>query len=862
MHVDTRNLRLTKGRGHPAVLLGFHAVLLVLIMTCSVFASEAGNVTMTGTAGVAEPEPEFVTTGFGSLHSIAGINRARNADELILFTPEFGTHTMTNQWGAEVAVIAGRVVALRGYGDTESLEIPRDGYVLSGHGAARGWVEQNLYMGAEVRIVDSEGNNIPFGSPEGRGITERNVTEGGISVRIVGHEVDEKAQTGNLVPIVHQPLVHEEELFGYTPWYVRNEVSFDSKNRPYIRSRSTDLHETGFIQTMREGRWVNLDFTQAVATAYPNFEAFVRGAGSHGARVVFDAEDHMYTVVRIRLAGGAERNVLLYSTDYGESFHVYELPNGEFDIEHWVGHNTLHRPPLIAIYEFRAAHAQTYASYNNFYVIQPRKDGGGLVFEEPVLVTKDALSPSRHSGHASFAVSSGDKTFITWIEVGEPTFPGSPTYVAAYDATTNTVGPSHLLTYAPPVNDSHNTPGICIDSRGFLHVISGSHGANFYYTRSLQPYSVDDGWTTPEPVLTVGAKGPSSGPVERGRQTYLSLVCDADDTLHIVYRQWREGVDSHFGGRLYGALSYQRKRPGEAWSEPTVLIIPAVPDYSIFYHKLSLDRLGRLYLSYSFKSPQGPYALTWESQSDFYTHRAVLMSDDAGTSWRLATSEAFSEGVLAYVGAGAIDWAPPGTIEGYVTDEAGKPIAGAQVRVGPMHTETDDAGRFVVAHIYLAEVPITVEAAGYHLWRSSARLPAQEPLEVRAVLTPAVEEAVDFAELWSAARLKLGARHQSEGQESIVSILAPLAGITFDFRPEEHIKALAFEARLEPSAATGGEFKATLIGPDGQEEVRLDLDLNWQEFRLAGLGDLTRVAFVIEKGNNHVLRIRNVRLVR
>lgn len=446
------------------------------------------------------------------------------------------------------------------------------------------------------------------------------------------------------MPIVLRPGFHELAQFGYSPDYTVNVPAFDSLNRPYILSRTSDVHETRFIHTIRDGVWVEIDLLSALSEQVPGFHRTVRGAGWYGGRVVFDADDDMYIPLKVQLADGAQTNVLMYSTDYGDSFQVYPLPDGDFNIEHWVGHNEMRRPPLITVYWLRESHPATYGSYNDMYVIQPLKSGEGLVFQEPVYVTGNALTHARHSGHASFAVSAGDKAFFVWAEATDPSVhvPGAPTYVATYDAVTNTLGERHLLAYAAPANDGHNTPGIAIDSEGYLHVISGSHGREFYYMRSLAPYTADAGWTEPEPTLITGFR---EGDRERGRQTYLSFVIDADDTLHTVFRQWRQGVDPYFTGSMYGALSYQYRPANGPWSDATLLVVPPVPTYSVFYHKLSMDRNGRLYLTYSFRSNVGEYAIHYRSDNRTYEDRALLFSPDGGVSWRLATTEDFLSGL-------------------------------------------------------------------------------------------------------------------------------------------------------------------------------------------------------------------------
>jgi hypothetical protein len=87
-------------------------------------------------------------THAGVTNSITSINRVRNNDQLLLYTPERGTTTDTNQYGYEVIftgasknrnlafgdVITGTVSAIRRYNDPTPTTIPEDGFVLSAHG--------------------------------------------------------------------------------------------------------------------------------------------------------------------------------------------------------------------------------------------------------------------------------------------------------------------------------------------------------------------------------------------------------------------------------------------------------------------------------------------------------------------------------------------------------------------------------------------------------------------------------------------------------------------------------------------------------------------------------------------------------
>ena len=77
-----------------------------------------------------------------------GLNRARGANELVLFTPEFNDTTLTDATGSEALVRDGRVVEIRaGAGGTP---IPRDGFVLSGTGTAGAWLRSALAAGTRV----------------------------------------------------------------------------------------------------------------------------------------------------------------------------------------------------------------------------------------------------------------------------------------------------------------------------------------------------------------------------------------------------------------------------------------------------------------------------------------------------------------------------------------------------------------------------------------------------------------------------------------------------------------------------------------------------------------------------------------
>lgn len=396
------------------------------------------------------------------------------------------------------------------------------------------------------------------------------------------------------IPLVLKPYQHENEQFGYTPAYpLTNEVYFDARNAPAVSSK------TG-ISVYNDGAWTTTPLSPALS------------------KVAFDRDNGIYTIGH---RNGAP--ALLHSSDGGVTYTAYPIPgNGAFDIEQFSGHNLPGGPPPFIRFTRTAKDPKIFwRSLNDLDLFLPeKKPDGSISIGDPILLTKKCIGFSAHSGIPSCIVSRGPKVHVAWAEATEPeeNAPGVPTFVATYDRATNTLGAPALVGYGPPANDVHNTPCITMDSQGYLHILIGTHGRTFRYARSLQPNDAAGGWTTAEDI------GPGL------RQTYVGLVCDQDDTLHTVFRLWRNDRD-YFPASHYATLAYMSKRPGEAWSEPKPLIIAPFSEYSIFYHRLTINRTGQLFLSYDY------WSTFWFYRTDHRgARRALLTSPDQGANWKLA----------------------------------------------------------------------------------------------------------------------------------------------------------------------------------------------------------------------------------
>lgn len=79
----------------------------------------------------------------------------RGPNKLVIYTPAYGFHTGTNEFGTEAIVEGNTVVALSGADSS----IPQNGIVISGHGSAKNWISNNITVGSKI-YVDQYNNTI------------------------------------------------------------------------------------------------------------------------------------------------------------------------------------------------------------------------------------------------------------------------------------------------------------------------------------------------------------------------------------------------------------------------------------------------------------------------------------------------------------------------------------------------------------------------------------------------------------------------------------------------------------------------------------------------------------------------------
>ncbi|MEW5896562.1 MAG: DUF4215 domain-containing protein [Nanoarchaeota archaeon] len=443
----------------------------------------------------------------------------------------------------------------------------------------------------------------------------------------------------------------EREQFEYDPHFVPNTVTFDLNNRPYIRT-----HE-GILQFLNPGgTWKKVDLVAEAQKSFakkmaadPKWKAqwhswngwwpcppkckpncakecapndpLIRSGEQNDERVVFDNSGDAYTILHTGMASNIDLHMLLHSRDHGYTWEVYPIPKTESGcdarLEHQDGYNNLENPPGILVYcHFVDPQTKKVKSILTYLDIDKKQDGT-LKLEE-VKIVDDAYLGVGSSSFPNYMVTSGELTHFVYTagnfeqnkkkpeyDLGVNQMPDFVrTYAKTYNHNTKKLSGPVFLGNSPMstmpkeswVPDDHEYPGICIDSKGILHVIIGAHGRQFRYTYSVKPNDISK-WTEPVGI----------GEPDKGEYTYVEMACDSKDTIHVIARS--SGITNNY------KLVYMQKKSGQDWTtfstseevpgeknydtlKHRTLLFPWHRYYGNWYHKLNLDRKGRLFVNY------------------------------------------------------------------------------------------------------------------------------------------------------------------------------------------------------------------------------------------------------------------------
>jgi hypothetical protein len=447
-------------------------------------------------------------------------------------------------------------------------------------------------------------------------------------------------------PIRHEKYFQRErELFGYNPQFQPGTVSFDNDNVPYIISNG---EKDPIIQTLdKNGKWIKLDIGKSIKKKFPAWNGYINLTPFGNRRISFDAAGDAYFMAATGRSN-LHRMLLLYSRDKCRTWQIYPMPYLEFGrLEVNDTFNLKKYPPVILFYNIRNRPKGELAA-----IFPTKKADGSLDIPKPMVIVKDSATCPPHSGDGNFCVSVGDKVHFIWTTWKSKTGKGNSHYARTYNRLTGKLSP---VSYVGNSNeyidkaDNHCLPVITVDGKGYLHAILGTHHHQPKYVRSLKPDSTEK-WTAGEEF------GIPKRKTREGSYTYHSINCDKDGNIHTIAR-W-----AGYGYRF--ALVYNKRTPDGKWAKQQILVMPFRAMYGCWYHKVSIDKKGRLfvyyinYLNQFDKKTLEEYNKRWpEDKVNLNPAKngawdkniqnrdpAVLMSEDGGKKWFLATTPDFVAG--------------------------------------------------------------------------------------------------------------------------------------------------------------------------------------------------------------------------
>lgn len=397
------------------------------------------------------------------------------------------------------------------------------------------------------------------------------------------------------LPIPLNIYEHNQPYFAYEPSFPQqNQIYFDSDNQPWVVTPDS-------LNVRIDNEWKNVPVAPGQKVSFPS------------SVIGFDHQGNIYTIANV-----AGKPHLLRTNKNFENYLAPLPPGGTYMIETWMGGQTTNHIPIVARYQRNPEKKQVakWARVHDFQIFIPQFQNNSLDVGNPVLVSDNCVGMSAHSGIPSAVASEGDLVHLVWGETSDPQGddPGVPNYTATYNRVTNTLSSPQFLAFSPPVNDVHNISSILIDSKGTRHVVVGAHGRPFQH---LKAAAGSNQWTPPVAISDID-------------QTYVGAVLDQNDQIHLFFRGWRRNVE--FSNSLNAGLFYQSMRQDGTWNEPVLFATPGFNNYSIFYHRVTTNRQGRTYVSFTYWPTWTVYRDSFRAGMGPLQNRMVLYSD-TGQEW-------------------------------------------------------------------------------------------------------------------------------------------------------------------------------------------------------------------------------------
>jgi hypothetical protein len=434
----------------------------------------------------------------------------------------------------------------------------------------------------------------------------------------VGQQPDVHAEVK--LPIELQLYSHDQFQFAYEPQYPREtQFYFDADNRPWMITAEG-------LKVLLNGQWktAQLPGGNLATDSYPG-----ASFGNPASTIGTDKNGFVYAIVNRE-----KIPYLLRASSKSLNAQLTPLPaGGNYMMETYMGGKVSDYPPVVLRYIVNSKENTTFWSRRNqLEMFIPAMENNKLQISDPIVITDNCVGMAAHSGIVNPVAADGENLYIIWGATSDPKGkdPGVPTFTSTYNRKAQTLSAPILLAYAPPVNDVHNMSTLLVDSKGGRHVIIGSHGEPFQY---LYTKPGSDEWTQPEKMSDLG-------------QTYVGAILNNQDRIDMFCRTWQHGKD--FPGRFNAGLYFQQMDADNHWKPAAPFAEVPLPGYAVFYHRLTVDRTGRAYLSFSYWSTWAAYRESFRNAGERRAAGAdrLFFSSADGQHWNLLTNQEMESRII------------------------------------------------------------------------------------------------------------------------------------------------------------------------------------------------------------------------
>lgn len=450
---------------------------------------------------------------------------------------------------------------------------------------------------------------------------------------------------------------HKQEVYKNIDFYHFSTVAFDSQNRPY----GFNIHEEfGYIRTLRNGLWVEINYLDDLQKAHPGKEITnLHKMTTHTKpRVAITTDDHLYMTLNYLVDGKASWAIMYLDDINKDEFQVELYPNVmNIILEEFTGHNYNNgETPGIIINETAESLANlgwptprvswTISNVYRLKFLTPFRNSDGTISFNTMVMGQKLGATTNHSGGCAAMATKGGVTYVAYSGFDEEKILKEKArknvnqgYIAEITRPKSIDGKASMKSIYMGLQsvyghiDSHSQGSVVFDKDGILHYMPGNHAACDEYFRTK--HSLNDNSFNPMSETEWTQYGTTT---PRGDFSYDTPVIDNNNMIHFAYRQRNAGPGR---GLAVKSAPTDVTDWGDGLGE--LIIQPPSPwdnggGYIILYHRLLMDRANNVHVT-------GTFLEFKHYEKGMYPRISAIKNNGEG-EWELSSRYKYLENII------------------------------------------------------------------------------------------------------------------------------------------------------------------------------------------------------------------------